>query len=412
MTVIVTDSAVTISSLTLENPDLVQYFRQCPENERPKAAIRAFEIGVFCLQRTQMGHGLDFVRLEIERLIQSAESAIANIPTQVELKLGGETGPLAPIRTSVAGAQNAIHQKLNEVAELFNQHLDPANADATLGKALSAVKELITPGHPQSVQDRIESSITSITQHDGTLTSAVQKAVENATSSLRQAVDTLTLALAGKKGAEEAIGETTKKGFEFEEELISALRDWAVLVGAEFEHVGPKNFPGDFVLKLKDTAIGAAGLKFVIEARDREDGWGKARITEHMNDALKQWNGNYGIYVSKTQAGLAQEIGEWLELSCESGPFMACTVEHLRTALRFALVDYKFRELQKASREIDATSITSNLTRFRTSLNHLTQIKRKVTDIENILGNIKNEADTMRIEIDDTLQNIESSLPR
>ncbi|OFV94891.1 MAG: hypothetical protein A3F68_01680 [Acidobacteria bacterium RIFCSPLOWO2_12_FULL_54_10] len=409
----VTDSAVNISSLTLDSPDVIQYFKQLPEEDRHGAAIRAFEIGVFCLQRVQMGHGLDFVRLEVQKLIQSAENAISKVPKLVEEKLGGETGPLAPVRTAVTGAQNAIHQKLNEVGGLFSQHLDPANAETTLGRALTMLRDLTNPERSDSVQQRIGAAIATIAQTDGTLVTTIKREVENATSSLREAVNALTVAYAGKKGAEEALEETTVKGEKFEhEETLPIIRDWAQTIGAEFQHIGPQNQPGDFLINMKDTGMGPCALNLVVEARDQKDRFGRSRIAEHMNNALNQWKGNYGIYLSKTESGLGKEIGEWHEMACHAGPIIACTFEHLRTALRFAVVDFKFKELLQSRREIDAASIGNNLGRFRTSLNHLTQIKSKVTAIRGPLGEIESEADSMRSEINNALQDIETALPK
>ena len=410
--VVVTDSAITVSNLTTDNPDVVQYFKQLPEEERPRASVQALEIGVFCLQRTHMGHSLDFVRLEIQRLIQSAESAIASVPGLVEQKLGGETGPLAPIRSTVTGVQTSIHQKLSEVGGLFKDHLDPGNVQATLGKALTAVRDLINPELPGSVQKRMESVIVSLANADGTLVSAVRKEVENATASLREAVNALTNAYSGKKGAEEALADTTEKGFDFESELVSQLRDWSSIIGAEFEHVGPQNHPGDFVIRLKNTGAGPSSLTLVIEARDRKDSQGRIRIAEQMNEALKQWNGNYGMYVSKTKAGFANEIGEWSELSCGAGSVIACTSEHLNTALRFAIVMHRLKDLQESRREVDTSTIVNQIGRFRTSLNHLKQIKSKVTEIGNLLPDIESEADNMRSEINATLEDIEAILPK
>jgi hypothetical protein len=152
-------------------------------------------------------------------------------------------------------------------------------------------------------------------------------------------------------------------------------------------------------------------MRIVIEARARENRWGRARISEEMQAALTQWNGNCGIYVSKDQTGLAGEIGEWSELSCESGPIIACVTEHLRTALRFAVVDARLREAARAREEVDMSTVTAQLGRFRTALNHLTQIKRKVTDIRTNLQGIDSEADEMRTEIDDAMRQIEAALP-
>jgi hypothetical protein len=176
--------------------------------------------------------------------------------------------------------------------------------------------------------------------------------------------------------------------------------------------VGPDNHEGDFLIKLDEKSVGPSGLTIVLEAKDHKDGWGRVRISQYMNTALRRWGGNYGVYVSKTHAGLANEIGEYCELTCELGPIIACTFEHLSTALRYAVVDFKFRELQRSRREIDVASIEGNLERFRTALNHLTQIKSKVATIRGALDQIEVDANEMRAEMNSALVDIEGALPK
>lgn len=160
------------------------------------------------------------------------------------------------------------------------------------------------------------------------------------------------------------------------------------------------------------TTLGPGPLRIVVEARDRETGWGRVRINEQMSAALSEWKGNYGVYVSKTREGLAREIGEWAEFDCDRGPVVACTVDHLRTALRFAVVDAKLRTAAQERRAVDVVTLSAQLDRFRDSLNHLTQIKRKATEIREILLVIDSEADQMREGIQDTLSKIEAAIPK
>jgi len=408
----VEDSGVRIEGLVVTNPDVVQYFRPLLESQRIASAIHAVELGVFCLQRAQLGQSMEFVRLEVERLVHAAQTAIAAVPEQLRDKLGGDTGPLKEVCSAVEAAKAAVKEKLDEVDDLFTKRLDPTSTQTTLGQALAKINELLSPNREDSVQKRIEAAVASITRLDGTLASAVRTAAENATAPLKEAVGTLTLALAREAGAQEVLSETPEKGFEFEDELIPTLRNWAALVGAEFEYVGPQNLPGDFTLTLKDTTVSAVPLRMVVEARDREQGWGRGRIIEQMTVALKKWDGNYGIYVSKTQDGLAKEIGEWAELRCEAGPILACVSEHLGTALRFALVEARVRAAATSHKEVDVSSLAAEIKRFEDSLKHLTQIKRNVSEIREILPKIEGEADGMRRTIQDALTKIERALPR
>jgi hypothetical protein len=410
--VILEDTRVRLEGVTVANPDVIQYFKEKPEDRRLDGAVRAIELGVFCLQRAELGQSLEFVRLEVERLIQASKTAVEGLPEVLRTKLTAPDGPTAQVSSAVQSVQTSIGGKLTEVQQLFERHLDPRQAESTLGKALQDLTHLLDPTHDNSVQKRVEQSIGSIAATDGTLAIAVKKAVQDVTAPLSTAISTLSLALERERGAQEVLAESTDKGYQFEEELLPLLRDWAATVGADLEYTAPQNKPGDFVLTLRETTLGAGPLRVVVEARDRETGWGRVRISDQMSASLSEWKGNYGVYVSKTRDGLAREIGEWAEFDCDRGPVVACTVDHLRTALRFAVVDSKLRAAAQERRAVDVATLSAQLDRFRDGLNHLTQIKRKATEIREILLVIDSEADQMREGIQDTLSKIEAAIPR
>jgi hypothetical protein len=341
-------SVIRLERITIQNPDVTHYLSQKPEGERASALIRAIEVGVYCLQRAAVGQSLDFVRLEVERLIQASNTAVDSLSDLIRERLAGPDGPTIQVTAAAQMAQGAIRDKLAEVQQLFEKHLDPAKPDATLGKALVAVNHLLDPERGDSVQKKLDATLQGLAVADGAIAKAVRATVESLTAPLQAAVERLSLALKKEDGIEEALATTTRKGFAFEDELLPELRRWAAIVGAELEYTAPQNLPGDFTLMLNDRSIGGLPLKIVVEARDRDQRFGRARVAEQMNATLAQWQGNYGIYVSKTQGGLAAEIGDWSELSCGHGPVIACTFEHLRTALRFAVVDTRMRAAAEA----------------------------------------------------------------
>lgn len=413
--VIVESSSLRIDGITIRHPDVVQFFRNKPESERLHVLVRAVELGVFCLQRAEVGQNLEFIRLEVERLIQASSSAVRDLPEAIRGKLSGQDSPTAQISATVNSVQHVVGEKLDEVRSLFDTHLDPGRGDATLGKALTAMNGLLDPRREDSVQKRVEATIQSLAGADGAISQAVTTAVEGVVAPLRTAVETLSLAIAKQAGMQEALAASPEKGFQFEEELLPRLQSWAASVGADLEYTAPQNQPGDFTLTLGDMSVSGLPLKIVIEARDRDQAFGRIPVSKQMSAALAQFKGNYGIYVSKTQKGLAKELGEWCECGCEHGPIIACTAEHLRTALRFAVVATRLRAAAEGNQEIDTRTVAAEMGRFRNSLNHLTQIKRKVGDIRQILDvlpSIETEADQMRNELQDALGRIEGLLPK
>ena len=126
------------------------------------------------------------------------------------------------------------------------------------------------------------------------------------------------------------------------------LQDWAQSVGAEVYHVGADNQPGDIVVTLRGDDVIADRMTIVIEARDRcSRAMGHKAISADMATKLAQRNADAGVYLSRTQDGLSlREIGEWAEGLCDYGPWVACTQQHLITAIRFLIVQRRLAALR------------------------------------------------------------------
>jgi hypothetical protein len=151
-------------------------------------------------------------------------------------------------------------------------------------------------------------------------------------------------------------------------------------------------------------------LRIVIEARDDQSARGCKRIVDGMGAAMLARTAGYGIYIAKTASGFAKEIGEWAELQCPHGPLIACTVEHLRTALRFALAEHTIRQQKSAAAKADSAAVESELARIRSSLARIRTINTKATSIRSSADAITNEAAEIKREITDSSCAIEEAL--
>ena len=165
---------------------------------------------------------------------------------------------------------------------------------------------------------------------------------------------------------------------------------------------------GDVLLVLEDPD--GNSLRVIIEARDQQSAYGRKVISDHLSAAMAKWEGNAAIYVSKTRAGLAKEIGEWAEGNAGAGRWVACTHEHLRTAVRFLLMLEQLQRLRGTAREVDGASIESQIQRIRTSLGKIKNIKTKATSIRDGANDIEGEADALRSDINDALSELEMAL--
>jgi hypothetical protein len=133
-------------------------------------------------------------------------------------------------------------------------------------------------------------------------------------------------------------------------------------------------------------------------------------ISETLDTAMSERTASSAVYVSKTLDGLALEIGEWAEGSAQGGRWIACSHEHLITAIRFLVVQERLQAVRAATPTVDASSIQTQVQRIQTSLGRIRTISSKVTDVRGSAEEIQKEAEAIRGEIRSALSDIEEAL--
>jgi hypothetical protein len=411
------EAEIRIVELSICNKDSIGFLARIPEADRVSVVQKAVEIGLFCLERGENAGDLEFVRRQINELLGSVEIAVRDIPKNTESallgKIGVENGQvLAPVKVVVDQAKRETQNRIDEVKSLLANDLDPSKSTTVLGQALSALRDLLNPQKVDSVQYRIDEAVNKVVKPDGALADVVKTTVVQAMKPLENEVNRLTSEFRGQEKVEEALAETPAKGPKYEDEVGVELQSWAKMTGYLVEYVGPDNQPGDYVINVEDEWGATGPFRIVLEARDRQSAFGKQKIAQDLEPKFRERSAHAGIYVSKTLAGLAKEVGDWAEGQCNSGPWIACTNEHLLTAVRFAIVHHRFKEMKQAQPEIDAADIKTRIGSIRTSLQRITTIKTRVTNIREAATGIENESDHLRKEIQGQLSEIEESLHR
>jgi len=416
-TIVLTDDDLTINGLVISNPDAIGFLKQVPEAEREAVVAKAVEVGLFCLERGRNTQDLDYVKRQVEQLLQKVELAVGGVAGATELallgKIGTENGQvLAPVKSLIETSSAATKTRLEEVKSLLSGELDPKNATSTLGLALSKITTLLDPKHGDSVQSSVSNAISTVADPNGTLAKTVKQCVEDSIKPLQEEIKGLSRQLSDEEATEAALANTTAKGPKFEERVAIGLATWAKVSGGQVMCVGEDNQPGDFIIDFHDDASGALMLKVVIEARARDGNNppGRLRITKDLGLKIRHRQAHAAIHVSETAAGLAKEIGEWAEGSCDSGPWVACTYEHLNLALRYVVVEHKIRKLREARPDVDTSQIHAQSEAIRTSLRRITVIKTKVTNLRTTTTDIESEADSLKKDITLAIEAIEDAL--
>ncbi len=407
-TIALEQNGVVVRGLELRHPDVVQYFSTIDQDELEVAFVRAVEVGTFCLQRASTCNDFDFVRRQVDALLGAVEKTVLTMPSQVESALLARIGTadgqvLAPIQTLVNNSVKASADRLNELRAAVNE-VDPSRDGSATSKVLHSLKDLLDPRRNDSVQSAIATAVTAITSSDGALVKAVQGALSAGLTPLREEIDRLAKEVRGQEAAAEALSQTTAKGFCFEEDVVSALQPWARAVGAQIEHVGGDNQAGDVVITLPTVT---SFIRIALELKDRQTAKGRKAISDMVAAMMEARAATAAIYVSRDRQGLANEIGDWAEGECSSGPFVACTMDHLVTALRFVVVQHRINSLKAERSQLDAPSILAQVNRMKTTIDRVKNLNRKSNEIRGCAGDIEAEACLLRNELRDALTLIE-----
>jgi len=406
---------IRIDNFCFHSSELADYLRPIPAEQWPYEVTKAIELGVFCLVRATASRDAEFVKHQAERVINSVESRVGALPKQLRDELMAKIGTgdgqvLKPVNDLIDRVTKALGDRVTEVKELFGENLDPEKESSSLGHTLKAVAGMVDPQRKDSIQSTVESAIKGISGGDGALAKTVKEVVTEVLKPLKEEFDLLAKEFRGQEAAEEALQQTTLKGGPYELVVVDLLRPWTQAVGAGLNHTGTDNKPGDVVLTFNDSSFGSGEFRIVIEARNRDSAKGRKAIAEDLDKKMAERSANAAIYLSRTEAGLAREIGDWSEGESELGPWVATTQDHLITAVRFLVAMQRLRSLKSEAPTFDAAMLENQIERIRTALKRVQSINRKVTNARDSVDDISTEANALRDEIKDALINIEDGI--
>jgi ElaB/YqjD/DUF883 family membrane-anchored ribosome-binding protein len=394
---------------------VADYLRDLAPDEQEQAVVHAVEVGGFCLERARAGQKLDFVRREIDGLLNSVKGILEKIPDETQKQLVAKIGTgdgqvLAPVQSLVQNVSKAANEKLQEIRTLLQEDVDPTKETSCLGKALRALRELLHPKRSDSIHGFLGAAVNQVVADNGPLAKAVKDVVAETLKPLEERVNDVAKEVRGQEAAAEALEQTTHKGTTYEDGVVQVLQGWASGVGYEVHHVGTDNRPGDVVLLVTDSAINGTALRIVVEASDRQNSLGRMAIAEAVSTAMAERGANAAVYVSKTRDGLAKEIGDWAEGAAAQGRWVAYAHEHLVTAARFLVVQERLQAVRAATPTVDASSIEGQVQRIGNTLGRIKTINTKVTDLRSSADEIQREAEAVRDEIRSALSDVEDAL--
>ncbi|MBD2415643.1 hypothetical protein FACHB389_32815 [Nostoc calcicola FACHB-389] len=412
------DDRIIINNLEIRLFEASDYLYQLPDYEHEAACIKAFEMGFFCLQRTQNISDTQFVKQQFNALLNELYEAVNEIPNTISAQLANKIGTadgqlLAPLQGQINLTTAIMDAQIKAVSDFLNQEFNPSQETSVFGSAVQKIQNLLDENRTDSLQGVFSAAIANVTTKDGVLAAAVKAVVSESVKPLADEVEKLAQQVREKELIESVLEQTIARGMSYEEALVVELQPWAKLYGAEITHVGNDKQPGDIVLKFSANSIAATDLSIVIEARNRDSAsWGRKRIADQLNKAMVKRKASMGIFLSRSREGLAQEIGVWGQGTCEQGQWVATTHEMLTVAIQFLIIKQQLASQKTFNSEFDYASVESQLQRIQGSLDYLAQFNSHSTNIEKNCVAIKAKTKMMRTEIRSALDLILETISR
>ncbi|MDZ8227881.1 MULTISPECIES: hypothetical protein [unclassified Nostoc] len=410
------DDCIVIRNLQIRLFEASDYLHQVPDYEHEAACVKAFEMGFFCLQRTENLNDTQFVKQQFNALLNELYQAVNEIPNTISAQLANKIGTsegqlLAPLQGQINLTTAVMDAQIKAVSDFLNQEFNPSQETSVFGSAVQKIQNLLDENRTDSLQGVFSAAITNITAENSVLAKSVRAVVTEAVKPLADEVEKLAQQVREKELIELTLEQTIAKGASFEEAVVAELEPWAKLYGAEITHIGKDKQPGDILLKFNANSIASVDLSLVIEVRNRDSAsWGRKRISEQLTKAMMKREANAAIFLSRSREGLAQEIGGWGIGTCEQGQWVATTYESLSLAIQFLIVQQQLASQPTYNLQIDCAVIEAQVQQIKLSLNYLTQINSSLTKLQEHSSDIRAKARAMRTEIRNALNSISESI--
>lgn len=384
------EHSIVIHELTVSIPEVRAYLARQAARVGDGLALedcvrRCLHLGVLALEKADAAGSVDFIRQEVEVAMQRLKQELIG-------KIGtGEGQVLHPIQ-----------RKVDEVRQLLAQDLDPHHPES----ALARIRAILDPSHTESIQSRLHEAIESLADRNKPLAASLRNLLKEALEPIQESLAAL--------GKEQTLREDSPlKGFVFEDEVEEMLGKWAQYTRAQVERISGENETGDFIVLMEDPSTPDRPFKVAIEAKHEAKPRGRKKLADDVREVFEAQSADAVIWVSKTSAGLAQEIGEWAEGRNDDGRrWTACTIEHLLSALRYAWILWRLDEIREDRPELDLTAMREKVRDMRDAIKKFREVNLAAGEIKRQADLVLDSAEDIKGRLTKSLDKIEDDLRR
>lgn len=383
---------VLIRELSINDPELYEIISAQKAAAREDFVKRALRVGAVALRDAVVSSKLDLIERKFQRLCVEMDTVLRS-------KLGkeGMEGELERVFGDEGELQRCLEEVFGDRGKLVRDILDMDNKNSPIGR----------------LRERMESYFVG---KESEIYSMLDPNRENSPicrlrTDIMDELDRIKTTIEGQIVKKEVMEKSTQKGFTFEDMLEDYLlfvtkpfHDTVERVGTEKGKLG--NLKGDLLVTVCDPTVRGRPPRIVVEAKAGEN----VRLTRkgllgELDEALKNREADFAIAVTKSL--ISDSVGSYREIPPDK---IVCTFADdglpLEVAYKVARARVLLSLYEELEKEIDVARIKGIIGKIRDDLKTASGIKAKLTGIGRASEDIKEDIDSLEINIRDSLKNL------
>lgn len=383
---------VTLSNISVTNPDFLSVISSQPESRREQMVLDVIAVRSAAIRRVQTTVDVEFVEKRFGALSVKFERALGDFEKQTLDTLTKRFSPTENgsytkhIAELLASARKDVQGWTNQLEEDARDLLDPDKKSSAVGRLEKLLEEateqfegMFDPDKKGSYAATLNEKLSQLfgsNGQSGLIGSSLSQALQPVLQELRE----LKEKIEGRKAAEQVIASSSLKGRPFEELVHVRLSHLAQAFGDDIAAVGTGGSrAGDFLV-----TINGSGKRVVVEARDRRQ-ISLPAIKNELEREMKERDADLALYVSSGSEMLPQHVGDFQIY----GEKLVTTLLNLPIAYRVARI---MALIEAPEGEIDVSSLRSILNKIKDASQTLRNVRTKASQIEKLVDGIQTDA--------------------
>lgn len=433
-------------AITISNQAVVDYLeKNIDVNEDSEVEFeinRLLSFAVDIMSRAGVSKDMDFVKKETTTLLTSFNSnldfAFNNLDKIISGMLDKNLNPdvdasmlhkmktwfrdeLRNVKDTVdiiiKNAKDVSTEKMSSIEDgLANleKKLDPEIDTSYLGMLKNTIAnvsgdidELLDFKRTDSFSSKLVKQLETYFGASSPILDTVSKILLEQQKNISEEIIKLREEIAKREGIAGVMEKTAIKGFDFEDEIETALSSYAkiysdITTRTSKEETGSRSKKGDFIYELSE------GNRIVIEAKD--ESVGLKPMLAYMKEAIENRECEFGILVTRHFDQLPNQVGEF---NLYEGNKLFCSFDMLHFAIRWSRL-YLTKIKSETVEGIDKTAILSALEKVKNQMKNFSAVKTKLTSMKKAVSNgseeITSTIEQMKAEIENALVEIEEEI--